>query len=64
MDLEGLVELGALELLEQADGLMRRVFARGVHAGAGVLVALAVLGHQAPTSTPIERAVPSMIFDA
>ena len=41
-----------------------RVLALAVDLRVGLAVALAVLGHQPSTSTPIERAVPAMIFDA
>src|SRR4051812_18879658 len=63
VQLDGLVELGAGELLDQADRLGRRVLVLAVDAAAGVEVALAVAGHQT-TSTPMERAVPAMIFAA
>src|SRR4051812_25228732 len=62
--LDGLVVLGALGLLEQPDGLAGRVELLAVDLRAGLEVTLAVLGHQATTSTPIERAVPAMILAA
>src|SRR5215207_6856593 len=62
--LDGLVELRALGLLDQAHGLRGSVLALAVHLLAGLVVEPAVLGHYATTSTPIERAVPSMIFAA
>src|SRR5215217_4910859 len=64
VDLDGLVELRALELLDELDGLGRRVLAVAVDLLARVLVRLAAAGHYATTSTPIERAVPAMIFAA
>src|SRR3954454_18276934 len=64
VDLDGLVELRALEVLDQAHGLVRAVLALAVDLAPYVLVALAALGHYATTSTPIERAVPSMILAA
>src|SRR5215208_4538284 len=62
--LDGLVELRALGVLDEADRLGRAVLALAVDLAAGLRIALAVLGHYATTSTPIERAVPSMIFAA
>src|SRR4051794_22116733 len=64
VDLDGLVELRALRLLEEADGLAGGVEALAVDLLARLDVALAVLGHQATTSTPMERAVPAMILAA
>src|SRR5687768_78963 len=62
--LDRLVELRRLGLLDQADGLVRRVLALAVDLLAALEVLLAVPGHYATTSTPIERAVPSMILAA
>src|SRR4051812_21668187 len=62
--LDRLVELRALGLLDEADRLGRGVLALAVDLGTGLRICLAVLGHYATTSTPIERAVPSMIFAA
>src|SRR3954451_13520094 len=64
VDLDGLVELRGLRLLEEADRLARRVEPLAVDLLARLDVALAVLGHQATTSTPMERAVPAMILAA
>src|SRR3954471_16812193 len=64
VDLDGLVELRALELLDQPDRLGRAVLVVAVDLPAGLEELLAVPCHQAPTSTPIERAVPAMIFIA
>src|SRR6266545_134685 len=58
-----LVELGALLVLEKLDRLERRVRALTVDVRKRLAVALAVLAH-AGVSTPIERAVPSMILMA
>ena len=63
MHLYRLVELHARELLDQRDRLRRRVLALAVVPLLGVLVGLAMFGHHT-TSTPIERAVPAMIFAA
>src|SRR3954454_12397268 len=63
VDLDGLVELGALRLENQRDRLSGRVLVLAVDLGARLEKSLAVPGHQ-PTSTPIERAVPSMILAA
>src|SRR3954454_4331734 len=60
--LDRLVELGGAGLLEQRDRLAGRVLALAVDLRACLEELLAV-SHQ-PTSTPIERAVPSMIFAA
>src|SRR6185312_5897769 len=57
--LDGLVELGRLERLQRPHRVERRIGALAVDRGAGCRVLLA--GHQAPTSTPIERAVPAMM---
>ena len=62
--LDRLVELRALELLDERDRLGGRVLALAVDLGLGLDVRLSVLGHHATTSTPIERAVPAMIFAA
>src|SRR3954463_16094096 len=62
--LDGLVELRALGVLDQLDGLGRGVLARAVHLRPSLDVALPVLGHYATTSTPMERAVPAMILAA
>src|ERR671919_89779 len=56
--LDGLVELRSRELLQQPDGLERRVELLAIHARARVAVALAV-AHSRSTSTPIDRAVPA-----
>src|SRR6266545_5010338 len=61
--LDRLVELGALLVLEKLDRLERRVRALTVDVRERLAVALAVLAH-AGVSTPIERAVPSMILMA
>src|SRR6185437_13363831 len=57
--LDGLVELGRLERLQRSHGVERRIGALAVDRGAGGRVLLA--RHQAPTSTPIERALPAMM---
>src|SRR5262249_10318905 len=62
--LDGLVELRARRVLEEPDRLDRRVQLLAVDRAAGLPVALAVACHQTSTSTPIERAVPAMIFAA
>src|SRR3954464_7435930 len=64
VDLDGLVELRALDVLHQADGLVRGVLAVAVHLLARGDVGLSVTGHYATTSTPMERAVPAMILAA
>src|SRR3954468_17869896 len=64
VDLDGLVELGRLGVLHEAHRLTRRVELLAVDLPARLEIALPVLGHQATTSTPIERAVPAMIFAA
>src|SRR3954453_20115920 len=64
MRLDRLRELRRLDLLDQPDGLGRRVGPLAVDLPVRLAVALAVLGHQPDTSTPIERAVPAMIFAA
>src|ERR687895_196371 len=64
VDLDRLVELRALALLDEADGLVRRVLALAVDLRPRLDVAAPVPGHYATTSTPIERAVPSMILAA
>ena len=64
VDLDGLVELRALELLDELDRLGGLVLALAVDLRPRLEVVLAVLGHHATTSTPIERAVPAMIFAA
>ena len=61
--LDGLVELRARELLDQRDRLGGRVLALAIEALLDVDVRLPVLRHHT-TSTPIERAVPAMIFAA
>ena len=61
--LDGLVELGALDVLEDLDRLDRRVEVLAVDLRPRRGVALAVGAH-ASTSTPIERAVPAMTFIA
>src|SRR5262249_20617140 len=60
--LDGLVELGRLQRLQEAVGGDRLVQAGAVDQGLRLAVLLA--GHQASTSTPIERAVPATIFMA
>ena len=62
--LDRLVELGGREALDQADRLRGRVKVLAVDRLEARAIALAVLGHRYLTSTPIERAVPSMILDA
>src|SRR5437588_6394545 len=69
MHLDRLVELHAPQLLDQRDRVGRRVLPLAVELLPGVEVCLAVLGHlvgSSPhtTSTPIDRAVPAMIFAA
>src|SRR5215204_5785775 len=61
--LDRLVELGALLFLQELDRLEGRVRALAVDVRERLAVALAVLAH-AGVSTPIERAVPSMILMA
>src|SRR5215210_1564994 len=61
--LDGLVELRPLRALQQPHRLAGRVEPLAVDLLASLAVALAVLGHQT-TSTPMERAVPAMIFAA
>src|SRR5262249_34877101 len=61
--LDGLRELRALHALDEADRVGRLVGGLAVDLLVELAVALASLGHQ-PTSTPIERPVPSMIFAA
>src|SRR4051794_25377850 len=63
VDLDGLVELRRLGLLDQRDRLGGRVLVLAIHLRARLEELLAVAGHQA-TSTPMERAVPAMIFIA
>ena len=58
------LNLALLSSLTSDDRLGGRVLARAVEALLGVDVCLAVLGHAQTTSTPIERAVPAMIFAA
>ena len=63
--LDGLVELHARELLDQRHRLGGRVLALAIEALLGVLICLSVMSHNPyTTSTPIERAVPAMIFAA
>src|SRR4051812_19925198 len=64
VDLDRLVELRTLGVLHQLDGLVRGVLAGAIDLRLGLVVGLAVLRHYATTSTPIERAVPAMIFAA
>src|SRR3954451_6330291 len=64
VDLDGLVELRALGLLDEGDRLGGRVLALAVDLAPGVEELLAVTRHYRATSTPIERAVPAMIFIA
>ena len=52
-----------LQLLDERDRLGGRVLPLAVEPLLGVEVCLAVMRHQT-TSTPIERAVPAMIFAA
>src|SRR5439155_25817576 len=61
---DGLFELRARHLLQLAAGLDRRVHLLAVDLAARLDVALAVGRHHRSTSTPIERAVPAMIFAA
>ena len=65
VDLDGLVELRRCEvsLTSEIASAGSYSFSRSIFA-ARVEVLLAVLGHQPVTSTPMDRAVPSMIFDA
>src|SRR4051812_2716384 len=63
VDLDGLVEARDLGLLDQRDGLGGRVLVLAVDLAARLQELLAVARHQT-TSTPIERAVPAMIFMA
>src|SRR4051794_211995 len=63
VDLDGLVERRALGVLDQGDRLGGRVLALAVDLPARLQELPAVARHQA-TSTPIERAVPAMIFMA
>ena len=62
MHLDRLVELGRLEVLDDRHRLRGLVGVLAVDLLEVLAVALAVLGHQPVTSTPIERAVPSMIL--
>src|SRR3954453_8829918 len=62
--LDRLVELRALGLLDEADRLVRGVLVLAIDLGARLDEGATVLGHYATTSTPIERAVPSMILAA
>src|SRR3712207_7880852 len=62
--LDGLVELGGLRLLDEADGLVRRVLALAVDLVAGPGVGPAALGPYAGTPTPLERAGAPVIFSA
>src|SRR4051794_5761878 len=64
VDLDGLVELRAPGLLDESDRLGGRVLALAVDLVARLEELLAVARHYRPTSTPIERAVPAMIFIA
>ena len=64
VDLDRLVELRALELLDEATASCGRVLALAVDLRARVLEYFLPRGHHATTSTPIERAVPAMIFAA
>src|SRR3954463_3922838 len=64
VDLDGLVEFGPLELLDELDGLVRRILVRAIDLLARRAVRLAMGRHYATTSTPIERAVPAMILAA
>ena len=63
MQLDRLVELRTRELLDERDRLRWLVLTLAVNLAESVLISLAVLAH-ATTSTPIERAVPAMIFIA
>src|SRR5205085_8143863 len=58
----GLVELRRLQRLQRAHRLERRIQPLAVDLRSGLLETLA--GHQRPTSTPIERAVPATMFIA
>src|SRR3954463_16668637 len=64
VDLDGLVELRALEVLHELDSLVRGVLLRAIDLLARGPVRLAMRRHYATTSTPIERAVPAMILAA
>src|SRR4051812_49411038 len=63
VELDGLVEARPLELLDERHCLRRRVVVLAVDLLARLDVLATVPGHQT-TSTPIERAVPAMIFAA
>src|SRR5262249_59605685 len=63
MHLDRLVELRTVGVLEEPDGLRRRVDRLAVDRPAHLPVPLAML-HQRSTSTPIDRAVPSITFIA
>src|SRR6185312_6494398 len=58
--LDRLVELRRRRRLQEPDGLDRRVELLAVDRAARLAVPLAVLRHQASTSTPMERAVPAI----
>ena len=64
VELDGLVELRVRGLLDEAHRLVRQVLALAVDLLAQLEVLAPVASHYATTSTPIERAVPSMIFAA
>ena len=59
--LDRLVELRGGRVLQEPDGLERRVRVLAVDLLARLVVALPVLRHYLATSTPIDRAVPSMM---
>ena len=64
VDLDGLVELRALELLDEPDRLGGQMLVLAIDLRARLDERTTVPGHPQTTSTPIERAVPAMIFAA
>ena len=63
-DVHGLVELGEGGALHQRDGLGDGILAGAVHLGGGRPELLALGRHQSTTSSPMDRAVPAIIFMA
>ena len=61
MDLDGLVEVRALERLDEVDRLGGLVLVVAIDAGPRLQMLASVTAHDT-TSTPIERAVPAMIL--